>query len=78
MVGNAWEWTWDRMNAYTADSQISPRGPDSGDFRVLRGGAWWNYVDQATNSQRLSYPPVGDDDYGMLGFRCLRALHPNE
>jgi formylglycine-generating enzyme required for sulfatase activity len=78
MVGNAWEWTWDRMSDYTADSQIAPRGPDSGSFRVLRGGSWWNYVDQSTNYQRLDYPPTGNDDYGQLGFRCVRGLHPNE
>ncbi|WP_193210661.1 SUMF1/EgtB/PvdO family nonheme iron enzyme [Luteolibacter marinus] len=78
MVGNAWEWTWDRMDYYSAEPQIQPRGPDQGEFRVLRGGSWWNYVDQATNSQRLAYPPAGNDDYGMLGFRCVRGLHPNE
>lgn len=78
MVGNAWEWTWARMSDYTADPKIDPRGPDTGDFRVLRGGSWWNYIDQATNSQRLDYPPAGNDDYGMLGFRCVRGLHPNE
>ena len=28
--------------------------------------------------ERLAYPPVGNDDYGMNGFRCVRGLHPNE
>jgi formylglycine-generating enzyme required for sulfatase activity len=78
MVGNAWEWTWDRMNTYSADPKINPRGPDAGAFRVQRGGSWWNYIDQATNFQRLAFPPNGTDDYGMNGFRCVRGLHPNE
>lgn len=78
MTGNAWEWTWDRMGDYSAEAKVDPRGPDVGEFRVLRGGSWWNYIDQSTNHQRLAYPPVGDDDYGMLGFRCVRGLHPNE
>jgi formylglycine-generating enzyme required for sulfatase activity len=78
MAGNAWEWCWDRMSPYSADTQIHPRGPDTGDTRVQRGGGWWNYIPQATNSQRLPFPPDGDDDYGMNGFRCLRAAHPNE
>jgi formylglycine-generating enzyme required for sulfatase activity len=78
MVGNAWEWTWDRMNTYTADSKINSRGPNTGAFRVQRGGSWWNYIDQATNFQRLAFPPNGTDDYGMNGFRCVRGLHPNE
>jgi len=82
MAGNAWEWTWDRIlspsTGYSAETQINPHGSDTGDFRVMRGGAWWNYIDQATNTQRLAFPPAGDDDYGMNGFRCVRALHPNE
>ncbi|WP_035606421.1 SUMF1/EgtB/PvdO family nonheme iron enzyme [Haloferula sp. BvORR071] len=78
MTGNAWEWTWDRMGDYSAEAQVDPHGPDSGEFRVLRGGSWWNYVDQSSNHQRLAYPPTGNDDYGMLGFRCVRGLHPNE
>lgn len=78
MVGNAWEWTWDRMSDYSADPKVDPRGPDTGEFRVMRGGSWWNYIDQATNSQRLAFPPAGDDDYGMNGFRCVRGVNPNE
>ncbi len=78
MAGNAWEWTWDRMTDYTADKQYNPRGPDIGGQRVQRGGSWWNYNDQANNFQRLPFPPDGSDDYGMIGFRCVRALHPNE
>lgn len=58
--------------------QVDPRGPDSGEFRVLRGGSWWNCLDQSSNHQRLAYPPVTDDEYGMFGFRCVRGLHPNE
>ncbi len=78
MAGNAWEWTWDRMGDYPADKQYDPRGSDTGSQRVQRGGAWWNYIDQATNFQRLPFPPDGSDDYGMIGFRCVRATHPNE
>jgi formylglycine-generating enzyme required for sulfatase activity len=78
MAGNAWEWTWDRMGDYGADTQYDPRGSDTGTQRIQRGGAWWNYVDQANNFQRLPFPPDGSDDYGMIGFRCVRAMHPNE
>lgn len=78
MAGNAWEWTWDRMGNYSADTRYDPRGPDTGSQRIQRGGSWWNYVDQANNYQRLPFPPDGTDDYGMIGFRCVRAIHPNE
>lgn len=78
MVGNAWEWTWNRMESYTSDPKVAHTGPDTGEFRVLRGGSWWMYLDHATNFQRLAFPPDGTDDYGMLGFRVVRGLNPNE
>ena len=78
MAGNAWEWTWDRMGDYSGNTEINPRGSETGTQRVQRGGAWWNYIDQATNHQRLPFPPNGSDDYGMIGFRCIRTPHPNE
>jgi formylglycine-generating enzyme required for sulfatase activity len=78
MVGSVWEWTWDRMDNYTSESQLAPRGPDAGDARVLRGGCWIEPLSQATNSQRLAFPPGGDDINGANGFRCLRSLHPND
>ncbi len=42
MHGNAWQWCADWYGAeYYAKSPIDdPIGPDSGDFRVLRGGSW--------------------------------------
>jgi formylglycine-generating enzyme required for sulfatase activity len=78
MVGNAWEWTWDRMGDYSAEPQIAPRGLDTGESRVLRGGSWWEFVGQTTNSQRLPFPPAGDDVYGMTGFRCITGLFAHE
>ena len=42
MYGNAWEWCADSYGAdYYAKSPVEdPKGPDTGDGHVLRGGAW--------------------------------------
>jgi formylglycine-generating enzyme required for sulfatase activity len=79
MAGNAWEWTWDRENTYSPVKQFHPRGPDTGDTRVLRGGSWWTNDVEARVSQRLPFTPdAGVDPYGVNGLRPIRAAHPNE
>lgn len=44
MHGNAWQWCVDRGTigeGYDAKSAADdPTGPNSGDFRIVRGGSW--------------------------------------
>lgn len=40
MSGNVWEWCNDRYADYPAISQTKPTGPQSGSYRVYRGGSW--------------------------------------
>ena len=40
MHGNVEEWCLDRYGAYPGGAQVDPSGPDSGDGRVFRGGAF--------------------------------------
>jgi formylglycine-generating enzyme required for sulfatase activity len=44
MHGNVYEWCsdWSDENYYARAPTTDPKGPDSGSFRVLRGGSWCN------------------------------------
>ena len=39
MSGNVYEWCWDWRAAYPAGPVTDPVGPDSGEYRIRRGGA---------------------------------------
>ncbi len=72
VLGNAWEWTNDFYDAaYFASSPPSdPRGPASGEARVLRGGSWFNGSTNTRISTRHGAPP--DDAANMRGVRCAK------
>ena len=44
MSGNLWEWCSDWKGDYSSKSQINPTGPQTGKFRVYRGGSWFNDI----------------------------------
>jgi formylglycine-generating enzyme required for sulfatase activity len=71
MLGNVWEWVndWYGESYYAASPERDPQGPPSGQFRVLRGGAWG----ASPRDVRVSYRGVYNPGYGLnaLGFRCV-------
>jgi formylglycine-generating enzyme required for sulfatase activity len=74
MAGNVWEWCWDWYSStyYALDEALNnPRGPITGDSRLLRGGAWVNYASVARVAFRYNYSP--GVAYVYLGFRCVRG-----
>ncbi|MBE0683383.1 MAG: SUMF1/EgtB/PvdO family nonheme iron enzyme [Anaerolineales bacterium] len=73
MAGNVWEWVNDWYSeTYYQDSPLSnPLGPDSGTYRVLRGGSWSNRVDDVRTTSRIKYDPM--DTSNGIGFRCASS-----
>lgn len=72
MAGNVSEMCWDRSAAYPSSAQTDPRGPDTGDRRVTRGGSWYDSAYDLRCATRKSFLPwLGG---GQHGFRCVRSL----
>ena len=40
MSGNVWEWGQDYKGSYSSDAQTNPIGPETGDYRINRGGSY--------------------------------------
>ncbi len=84
LYGNVWEWCHDYYaeDYYKASPERDPRGPEKGDTRVIRGGAWSSKATQCRSAYRdQEYPEFTDvcfaaDRNGLIGFRCVRPAPP--
>jgi formylglycine-generating enzyme required for sulfatase activity len=61
MHGNVWEWCEDRYAAYPEGTVIDPKGPATGEYRVLRGGSFYLNVSRTRSSNRNDYSPTTRD-----------------
>jgi sulfatase modifying factor 1 len=74
VAGNVWEWVsdWYSADYYGLGDARDPRGPSSGNMRVVRGGSWVNEdVSMLRCAYRHKVPP---DTYAYsVGFRIVCA-----
>jgi len=70
MSGNVWEWCEDWRGHYIAGETRNPQGPDSGSYRVTRGGAWYSNPSWVRTTNRGRFYP--EFKYLLIGFRLVR------
>jgi iron(II)-dependent oxidoreductase len=78
MVGNVAEWTadWYERNYYSEGPAKNPQGPETGVYKVIRGGSWADQEHTPTesilsnHSRNYTQP---DTEAPTIGFRCAKS-----
>ncbi len=74
MHGNVWEWCSNWSSNYQGGSFKDPKGPQNGQYRVLRGGSLHYTPPTCRSAYRNSAVP--DGRYYDAGFRVVLRVQP--
>jgi sulfatase modifying factor 1 len=72
MHGNVSEWCWDRYGFLDAAATVDPRGPDTGNMRVIRGGNWHDLGRNCRSAMRNKAGP--NQRFTHVGLRLARSM----
>jgi formylglycine-generating enzyme required for sulfatase activity len=74
MAGNVSEWVWDWYDRYAETTVTDPKGPDTGKYKILRGGGFRETSDALRVTDRVSANPLSRSE--GIGFRCGHEEQP--
>ena len=71
IYGNLWEWCSDfyLKTQYEVREKENPKGPEKGDYRVIRGGSWTNKKETLSFANRNAINP--NSNKINVGFRIV-------
>ena len=70
IFGNVWEWCNDKHAVYSKSDMKDPKGPDTGDMNVFRGGGCGSEAETCSPTFRGACMPEESAD--ALGIRLAK------